>query len=210
MVEIALGAPIDELFPRIQRADRRRLHRAGPQGPDPHGGGRAITVAVKVVRPGVREGFARDLQAMRAAARLFERMVPDARRLQAGRDRRRAGALRRRSRWICASRPRPCPSWRRIPQDDPDFRVPKPEWELTARDVLTIDVDRRHPPQRRRGHRGARASTAARSGAPSSSPSCAMRSATASSTPTCIPAICSWTSRAGSWPSISASWAGSA
>ena len=27
-------------FPRIQRADRRRLHRAGPQGPHPHGGGR--------------------------------------------------------------------------------------------------------------------------------------------------------------------------
>src|ERR671920_789558 len=39
-------------------------------------------VAVKVVRPGVREQFARDLQAMRFAARHFERFVPDARRLR--------------------------------------------------------------------------------------------------------------------------------
>ena len=40
-------------------------------------------VAVKVVRPGIREQFARDLQAMRFAARLLERIAPEARRLRA-------------------------------------------------------------------------------------------------------------------------------
>ena len=55
------------------------------------------------------------------------------------RGRRRRWPARWRSRWICASKPPPLSELAENTRDDPDFRVPKPDWELTARDVLTID-----------------------------------------------------------------------
>ena len=139
MVEIALGRPHRRALSRIQRAGRRRLHRPGAQGAHRTAGRRGASSPSRWCGPACASGFARDLQAMRAAARLFERFVPEARRLQARRGRRDAGPLRRRSRWICASRRPPCPSSPRTRKDDPDFRVPKPEWDLTARDVLTTE-----------------------------------------------------------------------
>ena len=81
MVEIALGRPIDELFVTfgepVAAASIAQVHQARlatAQGD--------ILVAVKVIRPGVREQFAREIQAMRFAARMFERLATEARRLR--------------------------------------------------------------------------------------------------------------------------------
>src|SRR3712207_6166553 len=80
MVEIALGRPLDRLFAEfsepVAAASIAQVHQARLAGAN----GRAV--AVKVMRPGVRQRFARDLQAMRFAARLVERFAPDARRLR--------------------------------------------------------------------------------------------------------------------------------
>ncbi|MBZ6077469.1 2-polyprenylphenol 6-hydroxylase [Microvirga puerhi] len=134
-VELALGRPVDELFLEfsepIAAASIAQVHKAAirtPEGP--------LTVAVKVVRPGVREGFARDLQAMRAAARLFERLVPDAKRLkpvEVVEALARSVAVEMDLRLEAAA----VSELAENTKDDPDFRVPKPEWDLTARDVLT-------------------------------------------------------------------------
>ena len=96
------------------------------------------TVAVKVLRPGVRERFARDLQAMRVAARAVERFVPDARRLrpvEVVETLARSVAIEMDLRLEAAALSELAENTR----DDPDFRVPKPDWDLTARDVLTIE-----------------------------------------------------------------------
>jgi ubiquinone biosynthesis protein len=134
-IELALGRPIDELFLEfsepIAAASIAQVHKAFIKTPDG-----IETVAVKVVRPGVRGGFARDLQAMRAAARLFERLVPDARRLkpmEIVETLARSVAVEMDLRLEAAAVSELAENTR----DDPDFRVPKPEWDLTARDVLT-------------------------------------------------------------------------
>lgn len=135
-VESALGRPLDDIFLEfsepIAAASIAQVHKARIRTADGD-----LTVAVKVVRPGVREGFARDLQAMRAAARLFERWVPDARRLKPveivdalARSVSVEMDLRLEAAAVSELAQNTC--------DDADFRVPKPEWDLTARDVLTI------------------------------------------------------------------------
>lgn len=136
MVEIALGRPIDELFVEfsepIAAASIAQVHKAQIRTSEGD-----LTVAVKVVRPGVREGFARDLQSMRAAARLFERWVPDARRLKPVEivdALARSVSVEMDLRLEAAA----VSELGENTRDDPDFRVPKPEWDLTARDVLTI------------------------------------------------------------------------
>jgi ubiquinone biosynthesis protein len=136
MIEGALGRRIDELFldfsEPIAAASIAQVHKARIRTPEGE-----ETVAVKVVRPGVREGFARDLQAMRAAARLFERLVPDARRLkpmEVVETLARSVAVEMDLRLEAAA----VSELAENTKDDPDFRVPKPEWDLTARDVLTI------------------------------------------------------------------------
>ena len=115
-------------------------------------------VAVKVLRPGVRDALPRAISTpWRFAARHRRAHRARAAAAAPGRGRRDAGPLRRRWRWTCASRPPPCPRWPRTPRDDADFRVPKLDWERTARDVLTHRMDRRHPAERPRGDRGGRA-----------------------------------------------------
>ena len=135
MVEIALGRPLDMLFLEFSEplaaASIAQVHKARIRTPEGE-----ETVAVKVVRPGVRERFARDLQAMRAAARLFERLVPDARRLkplEIVEALARSVAVEMDLRLEAAAVSELAENTR----DDPDFRVPKSEWDLTARDVLT-------------------------------------------------------------------------
>src|SRR3712207_2432170 len=135
MVEIALGRPLGLMFAEfsepVAAASIAQVHRARLAAD-----GREV--AVKVMRPGVRERFARDLQAMRFAARLVERVAPDARRL---RPREVVGTLARSVaiemdlRLEAAALSELAENTR----EDPGFRVPKPEWDLTARDVLTTE-----------------------------------------------------------------------
>jgi ubiquinone biosynthesis protein len=136
MVEIALGRPLDGLFTEfsepIAAASIAQVHQARMTA----AGGRVV--AVKVMRPGVRQQFARDLQAMRFAARLLERVVPDARRLRA-RDvvetLARSVAIEMDLRLEAAA----LSELAENTAGDADFRVPKPEWDLTERDVLTTE-----------------------------------------------------------------------
>ncbi|MBF9233213.1 2-polyprenylphenol 6-hydroxylase [Microvirga alba] len=135
-IEAALGRPIDDLFLEfsepIAAASIAQVHKARIKTPEGE-----ETVAVKVVRPGVRAGFARDLQAMRAAARLFERVVPEARRLkpmEIVETLARSVAVEMDLRLEAAAMSELAENTK----DDADFRVPTPEWTLTARDVLTI------------------------------------------------------------------------
>jgi ubiquinone biosynthesis protein len=135
VVEASLGRPLRELFLEFSEplaaASIAQVHKARLQTPE----GEEI-VAVKVVRPGVRESFARDLQDMRVAARTLERFVPDARRLRAREiveTLARSVAIEMDLRLEAAA----VSELAENTKDDPGFRVPKPEWDLTARDVLT-------------------------------------------------------------------------
>ena len=86
----------------------------------------------------MREQFARELQAMRFAARLFERFVPDAKRLRAREvveTLARSVAIEMDLRLEAAALSELAENTR----EDADFRVPEPEWDLTERDVLTTE-----------------------------------------------------------------------
>ena len=170
----------------------------------------SAVVAVKVLRPGIRQRFARDLRTFYAGARFVERNAPETRRLRprrGGRD----PAAQRHARDGSAAR------GRRLFGDGGEHRRTKPisacrrvNWELTGRDVLVTEwvdgtrltdreaIARRRP--RPEAHRRSR-----RAVLPA-----ARACATASSTPTCTRGISSSTRTAGSSPSISASWAASA
>ena len=137
MVESALGRPLATLFVEfgepVAAASIAQVHKARIAGPD----GERV-VAVKVMRPGVRARFARDLQAMRYAARLFERFAPDARRLrprEVVETLARSVAMEMDLRLEAAAVSELAENTR----EDPDFRVPGPIWDLTARDVLTTE-----------------------------------------------------------------------
>ena len=137
MVAIALGRPIDVLFSEfsepVAAASIAQVHKARTRGRD---AGRIV--AVKVVRPGVREQFARDLQAMRFAARHFAQLVPDARRLrpqEVVETLARSVAIEMDLRLEAAAMSEFADNTR----DDTEFRIPHPEWDLTERDVLTAE-----------------------------------------------------------------------
>ena len=134
-VETALGRPLDHLFSSfsepVAAASIAQVHRATAAG-----GGRVL--AVKVVRPGVRERFARDLQAMRFAARAAERHLPDARRLRPTEiveTLARSVAIEIDLRLEAAA----LSELAENTAGDSDFRVPTPDWELTARDILASE-----------------------------------------------------------------------
>ncbi|WP_112662100.1 2-polyprenylphenol 6-hydroxylase [Microvirga flavescens] len=134
-VEAALGRSIGTLFldfsEPLAAASIAQVHKARIKTPEGE-----ETVAVKVVRPGVREGFARDLQAMRAAAKTLERFMPEARRFKAQEvveTLARSVAVEMDLRLEAAAMSELAENTK----DDHDFIVPKPEWDLTARDVLT-------------------------------------------------------------------------
>ena len=134
VVEDNIGAPIPERFASfgapVAAASIAQVHRAVL--PD----GRAV--AVKVMRPGVRERFTRDLQAMRFMARVVERLSPDAERLkprEVVETLARSVGLEMDLRLEAAAMSELADNTR----DDQDFRVPRPEWELTGRDVLVSE-----------------------------------------------------------------------
>ena len=103
------------------------------------GEGESHTVAVKVLRPDIRRRFKRDLDTFYEGARLAERFDPEARRLRpiAVVDTLARGVtIEMDLRLEAAALSELAENTR----DDPGFRVPKVEWELTARDVLTLEL----------------------------------------------------------------------
>ena len=95
-------------------------------------------VAVKVLRPGVERRFKGDLKAFFFAARLAEKFSPEARRLRMVEvvdTLARTVAIEMDLRLEAAAMSEMAENTR----DDPDFRVPVVDWNLTGKDVLTLE-----------------------------------------------------------------------
>ncbi len=136
-IEATLGQSIPTLFVSLSEpvaaASIAQVHKGVVEGPD---GPR--TVAVKVLRPGVRARFRRDLDAMAFAARLIERIAPETRRLRP------VGVVETLARSVAMEmdlrlEAAALSEMAQNTKDDPDFRVPEVDWERTARDVLTME-----------------------------------------------------------------------
>ncbi|MCB1449278.1 MAG: 2-polyprenylphenol 6-hydroxylase [Nitratireductor sp.] len=133
-IEASIGRPIDSVYshfgPPVAAASVAQVHKAIRRRD-------GAEVAVKVIRPGVRGRFRRDLDTFYAAARLQERFIPSVRRLrpvavvqtleQSARIemdlRLEAAAFSELGENIA---------------DDPGFTVPAIDWELTGRDCITM------------------------------------------------------------------------
>jgi ubiquinone biosynthesis protein len=132
-----LGKPLSEIFshfgPAVAAASIAQVHRATVTtdlGPQP--------VAVKVLRPDVEHQFKVDLSSFHFAARLAERFSAEARRLrliEVVDTLARSVALEMDFRLEAAAISEMAENTR----DDPDFRVPRIDWERIAKSVLTLE-----------------------------------------------------------------------
>lgn len=136
-IEGALGRPVGELYarldPPIAAASMAQVHPAFVLRD-----GREEKVAVKVIRPGVRQRFANDLEAMYAVSHLQERFVPHSRRLrpvEVTRTLEQTTKVEMDLRLEAAA----LSELGENTADDPGFRVPKVDWERTGRDVVTME-----------------------------------------------------------------------
>ena len=135
MVAAELGRPVDEMFVEfsepVAAASIAQVHRARLRdtGHD---------VAVKVLRPGIRAAFSRDIDAFHLAASMIEGLSPSSRRLRP-RDvighfeSVVAGELDLRLEASAAS------EYTENTRGDAGFAVPEPHWHLSSRRVLTSD-----------------------------------------------------------------------
>lgn len=136
-IEGSLGLTVGELFVRIGEpiaaASIAQVHPAVTR--DGHG---ERKVAVKVIRPGVRARFDRDLEAFFLFARMQERYVPSSRRLRPVAI---AETLAQSTRIEMDLRLEGAAlsELAENTRDDPGFRVPKVDWQRTGRDVLTME-----------------------------------------------------------------------
>lgn len=135
IVTDAFGKPVSELFQNfglpVAAASIAQVHRA-----DYFKVGEKIPVAVKVLRPGIEGRFRRDLETFFFAARTAEARDPEARRLRLTatvETLARSVTMEMDLRLEAAA----LSELAENTKDDPDFRVPKVEWDRTARTVLT-------------------------------------------------------------------------
>ncbi|SIQ71807.1 2-octaprenylphenol hydroxylase [Rhizobium sp. RU20A] len=133
----SLGRSIADLYARfdapIAAASIAQVHPA-----EVADGSQRRKVAVKVVRPGVRQRFAQDLEAMYLVARLQERYVRNARRLRPVEVTRTLEQTTR----IEMDLRLEAAALSEIAENtahDQGFRVPKVDWERTGRDVVTME-----------------------------------------------------------------------
>jgi len=137
MIEGSLGRPVEALFsrfdPPVAAASIAQVHPA--EVIDALG---AREVAVKVIRPGIRQRFNADLDSFFLAARLQERFIPATRRLkpvEVARTLAQTTKIEMDLRLEAAALSEIAENTR----DDPGFRVPQVDWERTGRDVLTLE-----------------------------------------------------------------------
>ncbi|MFC0284055.1 2-polyprenylphenol 6-hydroxylase [Camelimonas abortus] len=148
IIEQSLGRPFDEMFVEFSEpvgaASIAQVHmaRLAPgarrRAGEADSGAGAGLVAVKVLRPGVRARFQRDLGAMRFAARAAERLLPSARRLrplEVVETLARSVAIEMDLRLEAAALSEMAANT----AGDPDFRTPRVEWSFTERDVMTSE-----------------------------------------------------------------------
>lgn len=133
----ALGKPVSELFvsfsASVAAASIAQVHKA-----ELVKDGERIPVAVKVLRPGVEARFRRDLETFFFAARKAEARDPEARRLRlvaTVETLARSVTMEMDLRLEAAA----LSELAENTTDDPDFRVPKVDWEHTSRAVLTTE-----------------------------------------------------------------------
>ncbi len=132
-VESSLGRPISDLYTTfgepIAAASIAQVHPCMI-------GDRKF--AVKVVRPGVRQRFAHDIEGMYLLSRLQERFVPSSRRLrpvEVTRTLEQTTKMEMDLRLEAAA----LSELAENTSDDPGFRVPTVDWERTGRDVITME-----------------------------------------------------------------------
>ncbi|MEM0898825.1 MAG: 2-polyprenylphenol 6-hydroxylase [Pseudomonadota bacterium] len=134
----SLGLSITELYDRIDApiaaASIAQVHPAWVKDRD----GKERKVAVKVVRPGVRERFDKDLETFFTFAQLQEKYIPSSRRLRPVAI---AETLAQSTRIEMDLRLEAAALSEigENTKNDPGFRVPKVDWERTGRDVLTME-----------------------------------------------------------------------
>jgi ubiquinone biosynthesis protein len=135
IVAATLDAPVETVFASfsepVAAASIAQVHKAVLRAT-------GEIVAVKVLRPGVRRQFRRDIEAFYGAARFAETHLPGLERLKPVSivevlDRSVALELDLRLEAAALS------EMAENTKDDPGFRVPTPNWERTGRDVLTME-----------------------------------------------------------------------
>ena len=136
-IEGSLGRPVGELFlslgEPVAAASIAQVHPAEIERD-----GVPTRVAVKVIRPGVRKSFFRDLESYFLAARLQERYIPATRRLrpvEVTETLAQTTRLEMDLRLEAAALSELAENTR----EDPGFRVPVVDWLRTGRDVLTME-----------------------------------------------------------------------
>jgi len=136
-VATALDKKLSDVFvafgPPVAAASIAQVHRAELATPS---GRRAV--AVKILRPGIERRFKIDLAAFGFVARSAELLSAEARRLrlvEVVETLARSVALEMDLRLEAAA----LSEMAENTKDDPDFRVPRVEWDFTARNVLTME-----------------------------------------------------------------------
>ncbi len=136
-IEAAFGRPIAETFSSfsepVAAASIAQVHKA--RLTERRGGGE---VAVKIMRPGIERRFKRDLSDMYFAGHLAERWSPQAKRLKLVEvvdTLARSVTMEMDFRIEAAA----ASEFAENVAADPDFHVPAIDWDLTAKDVLTLE-----------------------------------------------------------------------
>lgn len=136
-IEGSLGRSMGDLYASfgdpIAAASIAQVHPAEVNTPE----GRR-KVAVKVVRPGVRQRFNHDIEAMYLVAHMQERLMPSSRRLkpvEVTRTLEQTTKVEMDLRLEAAA----LSEIAQNTEKDPGFRVPKVDWERTGRDVITME-----------------------------------------------------------------------
>jgi ubiquinone biosynthesis protein len=130
-IEAAHGQRVEQVFASfgepVAAASIAQVHRATLKD------GREV--AVKILRPGIRDRFHRDLGAMRFGAELAESRSAEARRLRF------SGVVETLARSVTMEmdlrlEAAALSEFAENTKGDSDFRVPEPDWQLTAREML--------------------------------------------------------------------------
>ena len=136
-IEGSLGRPLTDLFVSLgEPVAAASIAQVHPATVETVNGPRKV--AVKVIRPGVRKAFSRDLETFFLVARLQERHLPSTRRLRPVQI---AETLAQTTRIEMDLRLEAA-ALSEIGENvagDPGFRVPSVDWERTGRDVLTLE-----------------------------------------------------------------------
>jgi ubiquinone biosynthesis protein len=137
IIEASIGQPLEKVFDSfsdsVAAASIAQVHKAELRHPE----GREL-VAVKVLRPGIRRRFARDLRTFYAGARFVEQNAPETRRLRPIA----VVEILQRSVSLEMDLRLEAAAYSEMSENitsESDFRLPAVNWELTGRDVLVTE-----------------------------------------------------------------------